>query len=574
MVKILRINMKTKQYNFEELKKEFIRLGGRALIANIMLAEVNPACHPLEAENKIIFANGLFIGTPFPCPGRLSIGGKSPLTGGIKESNVGGLAATRMSQLGLRAIIIEDTPKEEEWYLLVISKSKVEFVKAAELKGKGNYETVAKLRDKWGPKIATLSIGPAGEQLLAAASVAASDLDGRPARHAGRGGLGTILGSKKVKALVLLRPTEPELEPLRDPEELKKVTRELNSILIPKKRGMTIYGTAGMVSVANEIGGLPTKNYRFGSFDQMEKISGEALYKIITSRKGKPTEACSPGCVIRCSNMYVDKNGEYLTSGFEYETIALNGSNLLIGDLDILAQIDRTCDDIGVDTIEMGNAIAVAMEAGLLKWGDGQAVVSLLREIGQGTLRGKLIASGATNVGKVLGVARVPAVRGQGLPAYDPRAFKAMGVTFATSPMGADHTSGPAIAGRTGWDPQKDYGAISESKGKIELARELQVMVSLCDAFGFCFFVGPDRWILEYVLKAINAKFDWNFTFNDLIAYGKNILRIENEFNKKAGVSEINRLPDFFYKETLPPHNNRWDISEEQLKDFQAFFST
>ncbi len=574
MVRVLRINMKTKQFTFNELKGEALRLGGRALIGKIMFEEVNPICHPLGPQNKIIIANGLLVNSSFPCPGRLSVGGKSPLTGGIKESNVGGLAATRMSQLGIRGIVIEEAPQENELYILVISKDKVEFVKGTEFKGKGNYETVRKLMERWGPRIATLSIGPAGEQLLAASSVAASDMLGRPARHAGRGGMGAVLGSKKVKSLVLLRPDVLEQEPTRNLTEFNQVTREFNKILIPKKKGMTAFGTAGMVRVANEVGGLPTKNYRFGSFDQMPNISGEKLIENIESRKGRHSEACSPGCVIRCSNMYPDKTGNYITSGLEYETIALNGSNLLIGDLDIIAQIDRACDDIGLDTIEMGNAMAVAMEAGLLKWGDEKAVLTLLKEISEGTLKGKLLGSGAATVGRVLGIARVTECRGQGFPAYDPRTFKAMGMTFATSPMGADHTSGPAIAGRTGWDPAKNYGELTETKGKIELAREIQVLVSLCDSFGFCFFVGPDKWVIDYLLKAINAKFDWNFTFNDLIAYGKKILRTEHEFNKRAGVSQVNRLPDFIYQEALPPKNNRWDLSPEQLKDFQEFFST
>ena len=566
--------MLKKSFKFEELKSDYSKLGGRALIGKLMLDEVDPTCNPLGPQNKIIFANGLLVRSSFPCSGRLSVGGKSPLTGGIKESNVGGLAATRMSQLGLRGIVLEDIPEEEELYTLVISKKKVEFIKTPELKGKLNYETVTKLMEKWGKKIATISIGPAGEMRLAAASVAASDLFGRPARHAGRGGMGAILGSKKVKALVLLRPTEFEQEPMRDPAEFKKVTTELNKILIPKKRGLTIYGTAGMVGAANEWGGLPTKNFRYGSFDLVEEISAERLYEIITSRNGKPTEACSPGCVIRCSNMYADKDGNYLTSGFEYETIALNGSNLLIGDLDILARIDRTCDEIGLDTIEMGNAMAIAMEAGLLRWGDGEAVLSLLQEVAKGTIKGKLIASGATTVGKVLGVTRVPQCKGQGFPAYDPRVFKAMGVTFSTSPMGADHTSGPAIAGRRGWVREKDYGELTDSEGKIELAREIQMMVSICDSFGFCFFVGPDRWILDYVIEAINAKFDWNFDSEKLAAYGKNVLLNEHEFNARAGIPQKFKLPSFFYEEELPPTNKKFDLTPEQLKDVVNFFKT
>jgi len=574
MVKLLRINLKTKQYEFEELKTEYLMLGGRALIGKIMLDEVDPTCHPLESQNKLIFANGLFVGSSFPCAGRLSIGAKSPLTGGIKESNVGGVVATRMGHLGFRAIVVEEISEEKDLLALVISKDNVEFVDVLELKGMGNYETVQKLMERWGNKIATLTIGPAGEMLLAAASIASNDLYGRPSRHAGRGGMGAVLGSKRVKALVFLKPDVLEQESIEDLAEFNRINREFTKLLIPKKRALTVLGTAGIVNTANQVGGLPTKNFRFGRFDQAKEIGGEHMYDIITSRpNGIPTESCLPGCVIRCSNVYVDEEGNYITSGLEYETIALNGSNLLIGDLDKIAQIDRTCDDIGLDSMEMGNAMAIAMEAGLLEWGDADGVLALLREVAEGTLKGRLMASGSATAGKVLGVTRVPQCKGQGFAAYDPRVFKAMGVTYATSPMGADHTSGPALAGRTGWDPERNYGDLTESEGKVELCRELEIMVSICDAFGFCYFVGPDRWVMEHVAKAINAKYNWDFNFEKIVQYGKRILLNEHEFNIRAGVPQVYRLPAFFYEEELLPLNKRFDISPEELKEATDFLT-
>ncbi|MHA1278816.1 MAG: aldehyde ferredoxin oxidoreductase C-terminal domain-containing protein [Candidatus Helarchaeota archaeon] len=571
MVKILRINMNTKTFKFEILKSDYVMLAGRALIGKLMLDEVDPTCHPLGAKNKLIFTNGLFTSTAFPCPGRLSIGGKSPLTGGIKESNSGGVAATRMGHLGLRAIILEDTSKEDVFYTLVISKNKVDFITIPELQGKTNYETVEILQKKYGATIATLSIGPAGEQLLAAASIAVNDLFGRPSRHAGRGGLGAVLGSKKVKAIVLLRPKELEHEPMKHPNVFNKLIKEYNKSLIPKKQGLTIYGTAAMIRAADELGGLPTKNFRIGSFEKMEQVSGEKLHDTIVERGGKTTEACSPGCIIRCSNVYVDKKGNYVTSGLEYETMAMNGPNLLIGDLDILAQIDRTCDAIGLDTIEMGNALAVAMEAGVLDWGDGEGVLALLKGISEGRILSKVIASGAAAAGKVLGVSRVTQCMGQGFPAYDPRIFKGMGCTFATSPMGADHTSGPAIPNRIGWDREnrESYGALEEAKGKVKLTRELELMVALCDSFGICYFVWPD---LDILIQALNAKFDWNFDFDRLLAYGKMVLLNEYEFNARAGIRQLNRLPTFFYEEELPPRNQKFDISDEELRKILDFF--
>ncbi len=571
MAKLLRINMRKKSHKFEPLKSDYTKLAGRALTSKIVLDEVDPTCNPIGPKNKVIFANGIFVGTSFPCPGRLSVGAKSPLTGGIKESNAGGIAATRMGQLGIRAIVVEEIPEEEDLYTLVISNDKVKFERNPELKGKGNYEAVAKLMEKWGEKIAIISIGPAGEQKLAAATVAVTDLFGHPARHAGRGGMGAVLGSKGIKAIILPKPSKFDYDPIKNKEEFKKLTTEYNKILIPKKRGLTVYGTSALVRIANEIGGLPTKNFRMGNFDQMENISGETIYNTITSRGGRPTEACSPGCVIRCSNMYVDKDGNYLTSGFEYETIVLNGSNLLIGDLDTVARIDRTCDDMGVDTIEMGNAMAVAMEAGMVEWGDGEGVLELLRGIGEGSMNSKIVASGATTAGKVIGVRRVTQCMGQGFPAYDPRVFKGMGATYATSPMGADHTSGPAIPGRIGWDTAnpESYGDLKESKGKIKLGRELEIIVSLCDAFGFCYFVWPD---LDFLAKAINARYGWNFDFDKLISYGKMVLLNEHEFNARAGIPQNASMPSFFYDEELPPTNQKFDLKPEKLKEIINYF--
>ena len=184
-----------------------------------------------------------------------------------------------------------------------------------------------------------------------------------------------------------------------------------------------------------------------GQFDKAESLSGEYMEELLKKRANAETvHACMKGCIISCSNIYTDENGKFITASIEYETIALVGSNCLIGDLDMVARINRACNDAGVDTMDVGSALAVAMEGGLLPWGDAEGALKLVQEINAGTENGRMIGSGAKVTGEKLGVKRIPHVKGQALSAYDPRILKGTGVTFATSPQGADHTAGIVLA--------------------------------------------------------------------------------------------------------------------------------
>ena len=258
-----------------------------------------------------------------------------------------------------------------------------------------------------------------------------------------------------------------------------------------------------------------------------------------------------------------------MTSGLEYESMTLYGSNLLISDLDDLARFDRQCDDIGIDTIEFGGMMGMLMESGEFQFGDKDAVYSAFKEIRAGTEKGKFYGKGVYRVGKKLGVKRIPAVKKQGMPAYDPRTYKAMGVTMATSPMGADHTAGAAIYKRPGIDPNADYGDVFENREKLRLSYELQILNGCCDMLGCCYFVGPSIDTLERVSKLIKARYGLSITKDDFLSKSKQMLKKEIDFNEKAGITkEDNKLADFFYQETSPPSGRIWDIPAKELEDF------
>jgi aldehyde:ferredoxin oxidoreductase len=570
MFKILRVNMTDQSVKFEDIPEVYQGLGGRGLTSTIVAKEVEPTCYALGPLNKLVFAPGLLGGTNAANSGRISVGAKSPLTGGIKEANSGGQAGQYLAKLGIMAIVVEGAPPAGKLFKLVVGKDKAELVAADELKGLGNYDTVEKLRQVHGDKVGYVSIGQAGEACLAAASVAFTDRELRPTRHAGRGGMGAVMGSKGLKAIVI-DPEGGESAPLADAEAFKAAAKRFAKALAEHpvtSGGLPQYGTDILINILNEAGGLPTRNFSAGRFEGAEKVSGESLNAITKERKGEVTHGCMSGCVIRCSGIYLDKNGAYLSKWPEYETVWAWGPNCGIDDLDAIAQMDRMCDDFGLDTIETGCAMAVAMEGGLLSFGDAQGAIELLAEVGKLSPLGRLLGSGTAVMGKVLGVKRVPVVKGQSLPAYDPRAVKGVGVTYATSPMGADHTAGYAVASNI----LKVGGDVDPLKpdGQVELSRAFQVATAVIDTTGLCLFVAfatldiPDA--NQAVLDMVNAKYGLSLTPDDVNALGQRILDTEREFNLRAGIApSADRLPDFFLREKLPPHETVFDVPQEEI---------
>ncbi|MBI5547838.1 MAG: aldehyde ferredoxin oxidoreductase, partial [Deltaproteobacteria bacterium] len=443
MDKILRIDMAAAggpKASVEPVGK-YAGLGGRGLTSVFVADEVEPTCHPLGAGNKLVFAPGLLSGTPASTSSRISVGCKSPLTGGIKEANAGGQAAAAMARLGYAAVVLEGKPAGNDLWKIVLGKDGVSFETCNDLRMLGNYDTVEKLIAVHGKSCAYMTIGQAGELKLGAASIASTDRELRPTRHMGRGGVGAVMGSKQVKAIVLQEEGTSFAKPA-DPEKFKVAAKAFAEGLrrhAVTGQGLPSFGTDVLTNVLNEAGAYPTRNFSTGQFEGASKISGEALAALETERGGNPTHGCQRGCVIQCSGIFHGKDGKYLTKQPEYETVWSHGGHCGIDDLDVIAQLDKLDDDIGLDTIEVGVAVGVAMEGGILAFGDGPGAIRMVEEIGKGTPLGRIIGSGAGITGKALGVERVPVVKNQALPAYDPRGVQGIGVTYATTPMGADH---------------------------------------------------------------------------------------------------------------------------------------
>lgn len=576
MDKIFRIDMTNLTVAIEPVPEAWKGLGGRALTSTIVAAEVPPTCHALGPNNVLVFAPGLLSGTAASNAGRFSCGAKSPLTGGIKECSAGGSSSRILARLGIKAVILQGQPKGDGWYSIVIRKGGAEIVPESETLGMGNFAVVDAVSKRHGEDFGVISLGPAGEHLMAISDISVKDPDGR-IRSFGRGGLGAVMGSKKVK-FIAVDPEGTANLPIADPVKFKEANKAFTKTLNDHPvsgQGLKKYGTAVLVNIINEAGGLPTKNFTTGQCDHHDAISGEQMYDNIVARGGEPTHGCSVGCQIQCSQIYNNEKGEFVTSGFEYETIWALGADALIKDLDIIAVIDREMDDIGVDSIETPVMFAVAMEAGLLPWGDGQRLLEMLREdIAKGTPLGRLLGTGTGNLGRAYGLTRIPVVKNQAIPAYDPRAIKGIGVTYATTTMGADHTAGYAIATNV----LNVGGKVDplSNDGQVDLSRNLQIATAAIDSTGLCLFIAfPALDIplcLTSVVDMLNARYGLALTGDDVVALGKHVLEVEHEFNLAAGLGpETDRLPEFFELEPLAPHQVKWDMNPKELARFWSF---
>lgn len=569
-MRFLRVNMTDRTIRSEEADKTYATLGGRALTSIMVGNEVPATTDPLGPENKLIFAPGYFTGTSLINTGRLSVGAKSPLTGGIKESNVGGTVAFSLARLGIAAVIIEGQCTDGSFLLHIAADGTAELIEANRYKGMRTYALVEQLRQTYGEdKKSITCIGPAGEMQLLSASIQSTDLDGRPCRAAGRGGLGAVMGSKGLKALIVDRGGRTAAE-LADPEAFKTAARsyakavredEFSGRILPQ------LGTAALVEAINAAGAFPTRNARDGQFAGAEKISGEAMAELIKSRGGQTTHKGCSQCIVDCSNVFVDNKGEYVTSSLEYETIWSMGGMIGNDDLDAIARLDFLCDDIGLDTMNTGVAIGIAMDAGYRNFGDSCAAIAMVEEVASGTAIGRAIGNGPVAVGRFFNHDRVPTVKGQSIAAYDPRAIQGMAVTYATTPMGADHTAGWVVAQNL-----EAFGGTVDplgAEGQVELSRNSQIHMAAVDSVGICDFAQSGLASVEgmnTVHTMYAAKSGGPFAGDDWTALGVRVLKAELGFNLAAGfTAKDDRLPPMFYHEPLPPYNAVVKVSDEEM---------
>src|SRR4030042_3188829 len=338
MGKIMRINMSESKVKIEETPKEYKGLGGRGLTSCIVSVEVPPMTDPLAPKNKLIIAPGILAGTAFPNSGRLSVGAKSPLTNGIKEANAGGSAAQKPARLGIQAIVVEGSAKDLT--MVKIDNKGVSFVSAVKLKGHGNYQVIEELKKEFGDDVSIISIGPAGEMRLRAASVSVTTPDFH-IRMAARGGLGAVMGSKNLKAVVV-DDGKANGVVINDKERFREAAGKFTKGVLsyPMIEALNVYGTPVLVNMINGLGGLATRNYSVGQFEGAERISGEYIAELMQKRPNAvPDHKCMNGCIIHCSNIFTDKDGKVIVSGLEYETIGLTGSNCMIDYIDIIDRI-------------------------------------------------------------------------------------------------------------------------------------------------------------------------------------------------------------------------------------------
>jgi len=560
-MRVLRVNLAANAVRTEDVPERWQRLGGRALVARFLLDEVPPLCDPLGPCNKLIWAPGLLVGHMLSSCDRISCGGKSPLTGGVKEANAGGTSGLKMAWLGLHSLILEGgPPKDGSWKTLVVGPDDARLVDAVDLVGLGLADTAGRLLERFHPGIGLSAIGPGGERLYCTAGITHVDKDRHMTRISARGGLGAVMGSKHLKAIVLDCP-EMKRPPLANPDLFKDASKRYIRRLQEHPQTSQVYplyGTAAMVKMCNAFGGLPTRNFSTGSFEGADRISGETIHDLNHSRGGEATHACMPGCTIRCSNIYAGPDGETLTTPLEYETIGLMGSNLGIDDPDVIARMNGIVNDMGMDSIDTGAALGIAAEAGLMVCGDGRRALELLEEVRRGTPLGRIIGGGAALAGKVLGVTRVPVVKGQALSAYDARAIKGTGVTYATSPQGADHTSGLTIRAKV------DH---LDPAGQVALSRSAQYNMAGYDSLGVCIFGGSGFGLdPTLVPDLVNGQYGWGVGPHYLRELGRETILMEREFNRRAGfTSADDRIPEWMTREALPPTGAMFDVPDEEL---------
>jgi aldehyde:ferredoxin oxidoreductase len=550
--RMIRVDMSNQTAKIEPYPDDWKLLGGRALSARILLQECDPKCDPLGPDNVLVFAPGVLSGTSAPTSGRLSVGGKSPLTGGIKEANAGGNPGQDLMKLGFRAIVVTGKPSDpERRYAIDITENDVKFIPADDHKGKWNYALIADLAKDYSATASFISIGPAGEMCLSGASVACTDSeqDRNPARQAGRGGLGAVMGSKGLKYISVEAGKRP-VRKAAEPKEFKGLCKQFTKDFLagPANEPFPKWGTSAIVPEANNIYTFPYKNRIEGRSPDVENLDGMRIVESFEKRGGG-MHNCMTGCIVKCSNIVHDADGNYKTSALEFETLTLLGACCAIQSWEDVADLDRLCDDIGLDTIETGAAIAVYMDSGGMEYGDAEGAKKLMREIAEGTELGKAIGNGAASIGRKQKHHRVPVVKGQALPAWDPRPLKAAGVTYCTSAMGADHTAGLVV----------DPGQAPEEFARA--SQEAQILNATIDTTGFCQFLGVN---IEQMAGFTSRYMGEKITREQMADIGWQCMQDEWEFNKGAGFGpEHDEMPECMKKDPIGPTKVVWDVPKE-----------
>ncbi len=534
-------------------------IGGRGLGVRYLL-EAGPALDPLSPDNVLCFMNGPLTGSEANMSGRLAVVTKSPLTGTVTDSHHGGWSAARLRWAGFDGLIFKGRAGAPVY--AYVHNGTVEVLDATPVWGKGVHETVKYFQDKYGDKdVSVIAIGPAGENLAKFACWINED-----DRASGRGGTGCVGGSKQLKAIViqaeksLTKAADREAWKAAHTQALKTIMDEKN-VTSPRKGGLSVYGTNVLMNIANNMGALPTKNSQLTSFGARgELTSGEWVKEHVLV--DDPT--CH-ACPVACKKEVEIKAGPFAglrMESVEYESAWALGANVENDRIDGIAKLIDLCNDVGLDTIEMGNVLSVYMEAtqraynngsGGLNWGDVDGMVALVPKIACREGVGDLLAEGTERAAKSFGHFELAmTVKGQAIPAYDPRGLKGMGIGYATSNRGACHLRAYTPASELGLIPLKTDPLAWEGKGK--LTKLLQDLFAFSDSMDLCkfssFAEGADEYAQQY-----SAMTGLPFTADDVLKTGERIYNLERYYNNLAGFREgSDYLPARFVEEpsTMP----------------------
>ena len=544
--KIARINLSTGEIKVEPLDLELAHkfIGGRGLGTKILYDEGVATVDPLSPENKLIYITGPMTGAAAPSTGRYMVVTKSPLTGMIACSNSGGIWGAKLKHAGWDAIIVEG--QAPEWTYISIEDDKIQLLDAREYLGMMSEEMDTRLKEKHGPTASVLNIGPAGEKQVLLAAIM-NDKD----RAAGRSGVGAVMGSKKLKAIVV-KSSRIKLDNIADEEALKEATKKAMDVLMANpvtSSGLKQLGTAILVNIINNVGSLPTRNWQESYYEQAEDISGEALAEKYLVRPG----ACYR-CPIACGRV-INVNG-HVTGGPEYEPLWAYGANCGNNDLNVIDECNMLCNEYGLDAISTPCTIAAAMElyqrgaikeedcAGVpLEWGSTKALVEWTKRMGNPeTELDWLMSSGSARLCEHYGMPELSmSVKKQEMPAYDARGIQGIGITYATSNRGGCHVRGYMISPEVLGLPQQLDRTVTDDKAAW--AKTFQDLTAVIDSMGHCLFTSFAMGAPEYT-DLLNAATGTSWTVEQVLEIGDRIYNIERMFNKAAGMKpEDDRLP-------------------------------
>ena len=564
--KLLRVNLTDKTIKKENLDPEDARnyIGARGLGTKMFMNEVDPKIEPFSPENKLIFMTGPLTGTFASSSGRYEVVAKAPLTGTIGASNSGGHFGPELKYAGYDGIIFEG--KSDEPLYLYINDEIVELRDASHLWGKDVFETTDTLVDETEPDVRVACIGPGGENLVLFATVM-NDKN----RAAGRSGLGAVMGSKKLKAVVVRGTGAIEVAKPKEFFEACKDAREKLKEHPVTGEGLALYGTQILINILNETGALPTRNWRDGGiFEHAEETSGEALTeKYLIRNKG-----CF-GCNIGCGRLTRISEGKFESfgEGPEYEAGWSYGANCGVKNLAAICKANFICNELGIDPITMGCTISCAMEMydkGILSkdeigrdliFGDEDAIVDFTKMTGLREGFGDKMAVGSYRMAETYGCPELSmSVKKQEMPAYDGRGVQGMGLEYATSNRGGCHVRGYLTSPEVLGIPTKLDPLVTTDKAAW--LKTFQDLTAVVDSAGICLFTTFALGLPE-IGEMLRTALGWEYTDEDILQMGERIWNLEKIFNIEAGFSkDDDTLPERLLKEPLPSGPAKGKVSE------------